>query len=79
MSTSEHIALDQLVMSRGSSLRIEDGSGITIRVRWGGLKPRRKLARRLKHRPKLTFVVRLTDAKRHTTRFELTVRPSVRR
>jgi hypothetical protein len=36
MSTFEHIVLDQLVMARGSSLRIEDGSGITIRVRWGG-------------------------------------------
>ena len=36
MSTSEHIVLDQLVMARGSSLRIEDGPGITIRVRWGG-------------------------------------------
>ena len=36
MSTSEHIVLDQLVMARGSSLRIEDGRGITIRVRWGG-------------------------------------------
>jgi hypothetical protein len=30
------MVLDQLVMARGSSLRIEDGAGITIRVRWGG-------------------------------------------
>ena len=36
MSTSQHMVLDQLVMARGSSLRIEDGAGITIRVRWGG-------------------------------------------
>lgn len=36
MSTSEHRVLDQLVMARGSSLRIEDGAGIIVRVRWGG-------------------------------------------
>ena len=36
MPNSEHIVLDQLVMARGSSLRIEDGDGMTIRVRWGG-------------------------------------------
>lgn len=63
----------------GQLLDVKVKGAKEIRVRWGGLKPRRKLARRLKHRPKLTFVVRLTDAKRHTTRFELTVRPSVRR
>jgi len=32
----EHIVLDQLVMARGSSLRIEDGAGMVVRVRWGG-------------------------------------------
>ena len=36
MTNSEHMVLDQLVMARGSSLRIEDGEGITVRVRWGG-------------------------------------------
>ena len=34
---TDHLVLDQLVMARGSSLRIEDGAGITIRVRWGGV------------------------------------------
>jgi hypothetical protein len=63
----------------GQLLDVKVKGAKEIRVRWGGLKPRRKLARRLKHRPKLTFVARLTDSKRHTTRFELTVRPSVRR
>ena len=33
---SEHIVIDHLVMARGSSLRIDDGPGIIIRVRWGG-------------------------------------------
>lgn len=37
MSSSKHIVLDQLVLARGSSLRIEDGPGITFRVRWGGV------------------------------------------
>ncbi|MBV9360942.1 MAG: DUF2917 domain-containing protein, partial [Betaproteobacteria bacterium] len=36
MANSEKIVLDQLVMARGSSLRIEDGEGMTLRVRWGG-------------------------------------------
>src|SRR5213076_2137902 len=36
MSTAEHIVIDHLVMPRGSSLRIDDGSGIMVRVRWGG-------------------------------------------
>ena len=36
MSNLEHTVLDQFVMARSSSLRIEDGEGITIRVRWGG-------------------------------------------
>jgi hypothetical protein len=63
----------------GQLLDVKVKGAKEIRVRWGGLKPRRKLARRLKHRPKLTFVARLTDSRRHTTRFELTVRPRVRR
>jgi len=37
MSSSKHIVLDQLVLARGSSLRIEDGPGIALRVRWGGV------------------------------------------
>src|SRR3954471_19515340 len=36
MSPSEHLVVDQLVMARGSSLRIQDGSGMVVRVRWGG-------------------------------------------
>ena len=36
MSPSEHLVIAPLVMARGSSLRIEDGAGIIVRVRWGG-------------------------------------------
>ena len=36
MSPAEHIVINHLVMARGSSLRIEDGAGIMVRVRWGG-------------------------------------------
>jgi hypothetical protein len=36
MSAAEHIVIDHLVMPRGSSLRIDDGAGILVRVRWGG-------------------------------------------
>ncbi len=42
----EHIVLDQLVMARGSSLRIEDGAGIVISVRWGGACPTQEAAAR---------------------------------
>jgi hypothetical protein len=69
------------VRLRGQTLDVRrKGRGAKeIRVRWGAIVPRRKLARRLKRRPKLTFVARLTDRRRHTTRFVLTVRPKVRR
>ena len=36
MSPSEHLVIAPLVMARGSSLRIEDGAGTLVRVRWGG-------------------------------------------
>jgi hypothetical protein len=59
-------------------VRLKGRGARSVRVRWSAIKPRRKLARRLKHRPRLTFVARLTDARRRTTRLRLTVRPAVR-
>jgi hypothetical protein len=74
-----HRVARKRVHLRGHLLDVRlKGSARTIRVRWTAIKPTRKLARRLKHRPRLTFVARLTDAKHRTTRLKLTVRPAVR-
>jgi len=48
-------------------------------IRWPGLRPSRSLARRLASRPRLAFLVRLTDAGRRTTTLRLRVRPIVAR
>jgi hypothetical protein len=48
-------------------------------IRWPGLRPGRSLARRLASRPRLAFLVRLTDAGRRTTTLRLRVRPIVAR
>ena len=48
-------------------------------TRWPGLRPSRSLARRLASRPRLAFLVRLTDAGRRTTTLRLRVRPILAR
>lgn len=59
-------------------VRLRGRTASSIRLRWGAIQPSRSLARRLAHRPRLTFLARVTDTRR-TTRLGLTVRPAVKR
>jgi hypothetical protein len=50
-----------------------------INLRWDRVKPTRSLARRIRKRPRLTFVAHLTPAGERTRRLPLVVRPAVGR
>jgi hypothetical protein len=62
---------------RTLAIALGGGGAKTVTVRWGGVKPARKLARRLPKRPRLTFVARLTPKGEKMRRLKLTVRPAV--
>jgi hypothetical protein len=71
----------QRVKLRGRVLTIAPGGkgARDVRIRWNRVKPARSLARRLRARPRLTFVAHLTPAGERTRRLPLTVRPAVGR
>jgi hypothetical protein len=64
---------------RTLAMTLRGGGARTVTVRWSGVKPGRSLARRLRKRPRLTFVAQLTPKGAQTRNLKLTVRPSVRR
>jgi hypothetical protein len=66
------------VKLRGRVLTIAPRGGTRdIRLRWNRVKPSRSLARRIRNRPRLTFVAQLTPAGERTRRLPLVVRPAV--